>query len=491
MKPVLLYAIPLWLFSQSTPLPIELSKSTIILPIEANLTQLETYLNHTIPDTLSEINDIDKICVKPQYLKTKGIPKCRMDNLKISCKAQWIKIQTIPEIKCDIIGWVKRDGNITISGEKNRLTFAFPIKTKITTKSHIDSTATAAAVIYMNAIPRIHNDWSLKLDVNSTFTWSKKPTLTLRNGIEITIQNSVETRLQKRLDKLIKKIPKRLEKLHLKEKVNVAWKKIQDPIKLDKHSQTYLLFKPQVLSYSGFRIVQDILSTTLSINGETDIIIGTPPQNIKKVALGNLENIPFQEGKFNFFLPISMTYKEIIELLNTKFKEGYTIDFTQSTLPGIITLSHPTIEKTDTDTLKITAQLQYDNHTTWLSNIQGKITFEGRPKIDKKNKTIILENLTYTTKTNSEIFDSLVNIAEIKPLNLYLTHLMQFRFGKKIEKAIQKANKALKHIAQKSIKLSAKLEVASVENLIIDEKKITLYTKASGVVKATIDLKPN
>jgi hypothetical protein len=52
-----------------------------------------------------------------------------MDNFKISCEKQWIKIQTIPEIKCDIEGWVKRDGRLLVSGEGNTLHFSFPIKT--------------------------------------------------------------------------------------------------------------------------------------------------------------------------------------------------------------------------------------------------------------------------------------------------------------------------------------------------------------------------
>jgi hypothetical protein len=466
------------------------SKSTIILPIESNLSKLETYLNIAIPEMLSNIHDIGKVCVKPQYLKTKGIPKCRMDNFKISCEEQWIKIQTIPEIKCDIEGWVKRDGRLLVSGEGNTLHFSFPIKTKITTKSHIDGVATAAAVIYVWAKPKINHDWSITMEAKASFSWSKKPTVTLLNGIEINIQNSVETKLQKRIQKFIKKLPKHLAKIKLKEKMTVAWEKMQDPIKLDKHLETYLYFNPRLISCSEFRIVNNQLQTTISIEGETDITLGTATKKPHKTKLPNLNLIPLKEGEFTFNLPISIHYQELIEMLNKKFSDGYSVDLTQSSLPGNIKLTNPHIKKTASKQIQISAHIHYDNHTTWLENIEGEITFQGTPKLDKKNQTIVLENLSYSAKTNSDMFNTLVNIAEIKPLKSYLSSLMRFELSQQINKGISKANRALKSFSKKSITLSAHLRVASIENLHLYEESLTLHTKLSGIVNASIDLKP-
>ena len=469
-----------------------ITKSTIILPVEANLSSVEDYLNKNIPDTLSVIHDINKTCIKPQYLKTKGIPKCKMDNFKISCKKHWIKIQTIPEIKCDIEGWVKRDGKLKVSGDKKTLKFAFPIKTKIlVTSKHLDAEATAAATVYLLATPKINHDWSITIDVKPTFTWSKEPTVTLLKGIEINIKKQVEAKLQKRIQKFMQKLPKHLEKIRLKEKMAATWNKLQEPIKLDKRTQSYLYFTPHALSYSGFRIVDNLLQTTMSIQGDTDITLGTVKTKIVKTPLPDLNLIPFKEGEFTFNLPISISYKEFIEMLNKKFIDGYKIDFTQSTLPGFITLTNPKIKKVDSDKILISAHIHYDNNNTWLENIEGEITFQGSPKLDKETQVIHLDNLSYSAKTNSDIFDGLVNLAEIKPLQYYLSHLMTFALSDKINKGIAKANRALKLVSKKRVTLFAKLHMATVENLHLYNEKLTLTTKLSGVMKANIDLEPN
>ena len=51
----------------------------------------------------------------------------------------------------------------------------------------------------------------------------------------------------------VKKVPKLLADLEMKEKVHTAWQEIQEPLKIDNDSETYLLFKPKSASYSGFK----------------------------------------------------------------------------------------------------------------------------------------------------------------------------------------------------------------------------------------------
>jgi hypothetical protein len=350
--------------------------------------------------------------------------------------------------------------------------------------------ATAAATVYLLATPKINEDWSISIDAVPTFSWSKEPTVTLLDGIEISIKKQVEAKLQKRINKFMRKLPKRLAKIKLKEKVTEAWDKLQEPIKLDKRSETYLLFTPQALSCSGFRIVNNLLQTTLSIQGETHIALGTSNKHTKKRKLLALQKIPFDKGEFTFNLPISISYIDLIHMLNKKFEKGYKIDLEQSTLPGFITLSNPSIEKIASGQLQVSAHIHYDNNTTWIDNIAGTITFKGTPRLNKENQTIILDNLSYSSKTNSDMFDGLVNIAEIKPLKSYLSSLMKFELSHKIDKGIIKANKALKSFSKKPITLSAQLHVASIENLHLYEESLTLYTKLSGIVHAHIDLKP-
>ena len=470
--------------------------STITLPIEVDLKVLENYLNNLIPMHLSDIDERNKVCVKPKYFKTKGIPKCRMHGYKISCKDSWIKIRIVPKIKCNIKGWVKRDGRITVSGKDKTLRFAFPIKSQITTKSYIQETANASAILYIDATPHINKDWSISLDVAQDFIWSVKPTITLLDFVKISIQDKVEPKLKTKLNEFINKVPELLAGLNIKERVNTTWKGIQEPFKLDDDSETYLLFKPEGVSCSGFSIVDNCIRTTISANGKTLILVGDPSVDCKKTELCDIGSIPHQKGKFTIHLPVSVTYQELLDISSKRFREGYSIDMIKSVLPGVLKVSHPKIEKSSAGKIRISAHMNYDNRSPWIRSIDlfnwfdvdGEITFIAAPRIDKHSRSLVLDHLVYDSTTSSDLFDLLVNAAQMEPLTAYVASLMKFEFGEKVDESIVKANEALKNFSKDDMNLTAHLEMASIEDLMINEEEITINTKLSGVVNANIEL---
>ncbi len=457
---------------------------------------METYLNELVPDILTEINEPNRTCVKAQYLKTKGIPKCRRDGYKISCKKRMIKIRTVPKILCDIKGWVKRDGRISVSGQDKTLKFSFPIKAKVSTKIGVRETANASAVLYIYATPHLHQDWSVSLDLAPHFIWSKKPTITLFNHIKINIQDKVEPQLRKKMEEFVKKVPKLLENLKMREKVNTVWQDIQEPLKINDKVETYLVFKPKSASYSGFSIVDNVLQTTISAQGKTEIILGKPDKDHKKTQLCDLGSIPCQEGTFNFHLPVSITYQELLDISNKNLMNVYSIDLIKYAIPGVVKISNPKIAKKSSGKISITAHINYDNRSQWLKkidlfnwfDIEGEITFNGSPRIDKKTKCLILDDLVYDSITNNELFNLLDNATEIQPIKSYFSNLIKFEFAKKLDDNIIKANKALKKFSKDDVNLSTCLEMATIEDVIVNENNITFNTKLSGKVNACIEL---
>lgn len=470
--------------------------STITLPIQVDLKVLENYLNNAIPVYLADIDEKNRVCVQPKYFKTKGIPKCRMRGHKISCKTGWIKIRFLPKIKCDIEGWIKRDGRITVSGRGETLRFAFPIKSQVTARSHIQETANASAILYVDAIPHINKDWSISLDLAHDFTWSAKPTITLLNFVKINIQNKVEPKIKLKLDKFVKKVPQLLADLNIKERISTAWKDVQEPFKLDVDSETYLLFKPHAVSCSGFSIVDNCIKTTISAKGKTVILVGDPSEDCRKTELCDIGSILHQEGKFMIHLPVSITYRELLDILSKRFREGYSIDMLKNVLPGILKVSDPKIEKSSTGKIRISAHINYDNRSPWLRTIDlfnwfdvdGEITFIAAPRIDKQSRSLVLDHLLYDSTTSSDLFDLLVNAAQMEPLTSYFASLMKFDFGEKVDESIIEANEALQNFSKKDMNLSARLEMASIEDMMIEEKEITINTKLSGVVNAKIEV---
>jgi len=475
---------------------IKTSESIISLPIEADLKVLEDHLNDIVPQTLVQINEPSRVCGEAKYLKTKGIPRCRRDGYKISCKSQQIKIKVLPKIYCHIKGWIKRDGPILLSGKEKTLTFSFPIKAQVSTEAGIRETARASAVLTIHATPSIDKNWSISVDVTPQLTWSNQPTINLLNIVDLNIKNSVEPQLRKKIDLFIKKIPKLLAKLEIKEKIHSAWENIQEPIKIDRNSNTYFLFKPISASYSGFTIVNNILKATISAKGSTEIIVGNPTLNCKKTTLCKLNHIPHKQGTFHFNVPVSFSYKELLALSNTKFSNGYTIDMIKSSIPGILNISNPKIRKNNDGNISISAHITYDNRSPWLKaidffdwfDIDGEITFKGSPRIEKKRRYLVLDNLVYDSNTSSNLFDTVINVAELQAIKSHFSNLIHYAFGSKIDKHVIKANRALKQLSKGNINMSASLEVASIEDIHLQEEYIIIHTKLSGTVNANVGL---
>ncbi|WP_309498056.1 DUF4403 family protein [Sulfurovum sp.] len=473
------------------------STSTITLPIQLDLEVLENYLNEVLPKDLADINEQNIVCVKPQYFKTTGVPKCRRDGFKIKCKKNSLKIRTVPKIKCDVKGWVKRNGKISITGQGKILKFAVPVKAQVSANAKISETAKATAVIHIDVKPHINKDWEISVDMAPDIKWSKSPTIKLLEVVKITLQSKVEPKLKKKMEAFVKKVPQHLADLKIKEKVHTVWKDLQEPIKLDDKTDIYLLFKPKEVSYSGLNITNNMLQTTISAEGKTHIVLGNPTSvDCEKSKLCTLGTIPNQKGKFNFHLPVSISYQELLSISKENYLKDYSIDFIESALPGVLKISDPKIEKSTSGTLSISAHINYDNRSAWLKaidifnwfDVDGDITFKGTPRIDKKSRCLVLEKLVYDSTTNSDLFDLLVDAAELEPLSSYFATLMKFEFGKKIDDAVIQANQALSSYSKDDLTVSASLHMASIDNLVVNDEKITISTKLSGIVNANIGL---
>lgn len=471
-------------------------ESVITLPIQADLSVLEKYLNEYVPQDVAILDERGKVCISPKDMKVPFIPKCKIKGFKLSCRDWTRDFRTVPKVKCDVNGWVKRNGRILLSGNGSTLTFAFPVKAQASADGYIYGTAKASAILYLNAKLHINSDWTISIDVTHDFTWSKSPELKLFDLFDIDIKKVIEPKLRKRLDKFAKEVPGILGKLDLKGKMEEQWEDIQEPLKIDDDSDTYLLFQPDVASCSQIDIVDHVLRSTISARGQTQVLLGKPPVDYNKTKMTDLETICYQKGKFNFHLPIVITYEDLLARSNKKYSDVYTIDLVKSVMPAMLKISNPRIGKSSDGRLSISAHINYDNRDEWLRSldkfnwfdVNGEITFTGSPRIDKETRTLIFDDLVYDSSTNSDLFDLLIDTAELAPIQSYLESLVEYDYGEKIDEGIVKSNKALNKISQGDLNVTGRLETATVEDITINAKDITITTHLSGILDANAGL---
>ena len=470
--------------------------SIITLPIQADLSVLEKHLNKYIKNDLADLDERDKVCVRPQHMKVPTFPKCRMKGFKLSCKDWTTDLRTTPKIKCDVKGWIKRNGRILVSGKGSTLTFAFPIKAQASADGYLYGTARAAAVLYLDATLRFNKDWTISVDIAHDFTWSSEPSLKLFDLIKINIKKVIEPKLRKRMDKFAKRVPELLAKLDIKGKMSEEWEDIQEPFKIDDDRETYLLFRPEIAACSQIDIVDQVLKSTISAKGKTQIFLGKPPVDYNKTELTDLELICYQKGIFNFDLPVLVTYDELLARTNKKHPNGYIIDMSQSVMPGILRITNPKIKKGSEGKIEMSAEVSYDNRDEWLRSIdkfnwfdvKGEIIFTGVPKIDKKTSSLVFDEMEYDSNTNSDLFDLLIDATDLGPIQYYFESIVQYDYSKRIDKAVKKANKALNSVYHGDLNVTGRLEEATIEEILVNEEGVNFNTHLSGILDVNAKL---
>ena len=470
--------------------------SIITLPIQADLSVIEKHLNKYVPEDLAELDERGKECIKPQDVKVPTIPKCRMKGLKISCKDWTTDLRATPKVKCDVKGWIKRNGRILVSGKGSTLTFAFPIKAQASADGYIYGTARAAAILYLDAKIQFNEDWTMSIDVKHDFAWSNKPTLKLFDIFKIDIKKIIEPKLRKRMNKFAKRVPSLIEKLDIKGRMGEVWEDVQDPFKIDDDRETYLLFKPETAACSQIDIVDKVLKSTISAKGKTQVFLGKPPVDYNKTKLTNLELICYQKGIFNFDLPVIISYDELLARTNKKHPNGYILDMRESAVPGILKITDPKIKKGDEGKIKITAKVTFDNRDEWIKtldkfnwfDVKGEITFTAVPRIEQRTSSLVFDEMVYDSNTNSDLFDLLVAASELGPIQSYFESIVQYDYSKRIDKGVKKANKALNSVYHDDINVTGRLEEATIQEIIVNDDSITLNTHLSGVLDANAGL---
>ncbi|MES0042235.1 DUF4403 family protein [Mesorhizobium sp. M0091] len=465
---------------QATP------SSYVTVPILANLPAIEERINAEVPDLLADLSQSNVICIPAQKAKYK-YPCFR--GIKIYSCEGWTYVS--PEVKCDVSGWVKRNGRIRLSGAAGTLHVSFPIAAQVTAKAGVSETANAKATIIADITPIITPDWNVGAQVVPGFTWDMRPTLELFGFIKITIGDKVEPKLHDKLNELAAKLPALLADLKVRENVEKAWSSIQDPIKLSDNPVASLMFEPSLIGFSGISIEDKVLRTQVTMAGSTRLALGSITAPATKVPLPQLTSTPVGDGLFRFQLPIVVPYSEIIRAAQQKFPNGYKTELKDENFSGTLSLSSPAISRRDDGRLLIAIDLAYDDRSAWLRWIdyfswfdtEGRVEFSALPVIDEQAKTLFVKELSIESDTNNQLVDTVTSIASLPLVRDYVASLSSYSYGDDLRKGVEHANKALNVDIADKVKLLGTMASAKVSNLDIAADHISLDANLEGQIR--------
>lgn len=455
--------------------------SQISVPLSIDLAHVQSRANAELAARLHTIDENNVHCVKAKWLKTKIFGKM-------------LKTKISPDLYCDLRGHVDRRGDLVIGGSGNTLSLSLPIHTSVTAKTiGIQETAKADATFFINATSGINSDWQATLDVHSDFRWDRRPEIRLLDLIKVTIGSKVEPKLREEMAKLEASVPAMLEELNLRGEVEKIWLDVQDPILISEVPQTWAVFIPTAVGFSGFSVSGQSLDTQVSIEGETRVFVGKQPQ-VEKVALLPLMQTAPEPGQFSLTVPIAVHENEVQALLDTVPSDTLTFDIDEgAALKGTLQVSNLDIEMHANGGLSLVADVHYDNRSNWLKaidifdwfDVEGHVELAVIPALDASKQMIYAQSLRLDSDTNSDLADILVDVMGIPIVRDVLAEQLKYDFSEELAEGIAEANAAMNQSVDGEVHISGALLNAGVRDLLIKDGLLFVVAEANGAVSAS------
>ena len=369
------------------------TNSYLTIPVNINLEVLEQHIEAAIPTTLATIRD-RPVCVEAQWIKTK-VPYFKGWKLY----SRMLKTKISPEIKCNVQGWVRRDGPVSLTAHGSQLRIAVPVRGKISAEVlKVSETAVAKAIVYFDITPRIDENWNLDLQISTDFSWSKRPTLKLFDIIKITIGSKVEPSLRTTLRDLELDTTRLANNWKLRDHMEDLWLEVQSPITLSNGPPISLWYSPLSAAYSGFEISDTWLNTSFVTTGIARVQLGELNTIPTPIPLPRLQTSEHTEDSFELNIPIILPYEAMTKVARSAYPEGHAVEVDEL---GTITLSDLVIEYSHNRKLKTSIRMSVDNRTPLLQTVDffnifsadEILTFEGVPQLDQEMQNLINKRL--------------------------------------------------------------------------------------------------
>ncbi|MDQ4141995.1 MAG: DUF4403 family protein [Bacteroidota bacterium] len=413
--------------------------STITVPISFKATTLETKLNQELNGTLYKDDNLEG------------------DNLAVT---------------------VTKTGNLGIRAEQNKIYFSVPLH--IFAKGRwnwqpckicpvIDKTESTEFDVVVNteSLLSFTEDYKVKTVTTSNFDWgATKPTLTI-GPLKIGLARFVEPAIQNQMSRLSGMLDQEMQnRLNIRQYVQEAWLKLQEPIQLDKTYNAWLTVTPQDIRISPLQAANGEMNLRIGFNSFIETITNGKPQVKVNPNLPKLITDSRLADNVQIGLTGEVPYSHATKLLQEQVagktyqfengKQQVTINNAEISGSGdklVVMLDINGLAKTGLFTKKIVGKVflkavpYYDAATTsirirdvdydletkdqllktasWLAkgrfirNIQEQINFPVKTQLEQA-RTLLQNSLDQSARVNDAILLK-GNIRSFTPDNIYLT----------------------------------------------------------------------
>ncbi|MFD1818460.1 DUF4403 family protein [Pseudarcicella hirudinis] len=420
--------------------------STISVPFEISMTDVEKQINNNVKELIFEDNSMDDN---------------NFDNFM--CR-------------------VTKKQNISVTAENQSFVFNVPLKIWVKVGYKVMGISIPAQELNFEMNVKFGSQFSIspnwEANVKSYpigYEWVKKPTIRLA-GVDIPVGVLVEKALNSKQDAILKSLDEAVRKnVEIKKYVIQAWNTASQPYLLSEKYRTWLKVTPVDLVMTPITTVNNKVKATIGIHAYTETITGGKPvvQNVS--AIPDLKPVPSVPEDFQVAIISDISLTEATKLTadtlvgqKFSFKEGkYNVEVTGVDIYG------------NQDKMIIKAGLK--------GSLNGNIYYKGIPAYNPANKTVYLENFDYDLETKNILIRTANWILQGK-LGRNMKEALTFQMGGQIDeikKQIQ-ANLSNNKVA-KGIVLNGKIEELSPDKVYLTPNSIIAVILAKGKLNLQVD----
>ena len=477
----------------TTPAAIPVNSSHLLVPIRAELAELERLLNADVPTVLKRIDTTEAACIPAQRITMclKHKQPCKGDACKaVPCAIGFQKGKISPDISCRLVGEIAR-GPILLTGAGDTLRLSMPISAEVSAKDvgHVikSETATAAAEVRADIKLGVGPDWQPTAKVDIDYDWTKKPGIELL-GARITFAGKADPELHKIIDKLEAGLPAKLAGLHARAKLEAVWEKAFTSVELNhKNPQVWLRISPEQLGYGGYRVEGGTLILALALKARTETFVGDRPAD---PAPGPLPPPATETGApgFRFYLPVIADYGELVPVLAKALGKLSAKGIMVPEIGRVdAKFGTPTIYTTDGGRLAIGLPIEASTRRLPLAT-RGMVWLTGQPTNTANSQKIIVRDLKLAGKAEDIEGNLLLAVAQAPAVRAEIEKAVGHDFSGDFAKLKGKVDRALKEKQIGDFRLAARIEDVRHGSIVPVGQGLFLPVEAIGT--AALDYAP-
>lgn len=445
--------------------------STLTLPLDAGLGDLATALERAVPRRLWGIDAPGQTCVASK----------RVD----------LGIATVktPKIKCRIVGEVTR-GRMTIGGSGETIRLAMPLHAVVHAENVAgvaDETATADAmahaVIHLSLAP----DWTPHGKIAIDYAWADAPHVDLL-GQRIEFTDQADRKLAPIIAKLERELPRELQKLGVRKKIEEAWRSAFTTLSLNREDPpVWMRVTPKQLRYGGYAINGNHLQLRLGMEARTETFVGQRPADPAPTPLPTMQPLTGPIGNVSLFLPVIADYRELEPVLMKALIKRQARPFD---VPGVgpvrASFEKATIYGTKGKQMAVGLLFSAEDVAGRIGRTRGTVWLTATPVNLPNSRRVDFQNLVVSGTTDMTGGDLILQLMNAPGMSSFIAATLTQNFERDYAELLGKVSRAIASRREGPLRIDARMERTRTGTLQASGQGLYLPVWAEGT--ATVRL---